>query len=131
MFVTVQEVPVTVGENTVIIKSKMDLATSVKVETEFTKIIMDGGITTKDKVTAREKMVLLVHNVVGWSGPSFGNVKFAPAVIGTLDPEALDMPLWDTVLQEIDKRNTKRTDPTPEDWPENGQVKKKVQGVGT
>lgn len=134
MFITVRETPITVGENTVFIKSRMDLATAANVNKAFQQIVLTGGVTTNQAVTLPEKLVLLENNVMKWEGPDFEGFPCSVVNIRKIDPMLIDVEggLWDTVLQEISDRNTPRTEPTPEEWPDkNGEVKKKAHAKPT
>lgn len=108
MFVDPNErVPVTVGENTVSIRAKMNAAITAKVNDEFSLIAGQneglGGM-------GSYSLALLVHNIVAWEGPDFVDAGGKPipctrANIERLDP---DDPLVEAVREEIGRRNQRR-----------------------
>ena len=111
MFVDPNErVPVTVGENTVHIRAKMNAAITAKVNDEFSLIAGQneglGGM-------GSYSLALLVHNIVAWEGPDFTDAGGKPIPCTRANIERLDPvdPLVEAVREEIGKRNQRRRAP--------------------
>jgi len=104
------KVPVTLGENTIYIRAKMDGRTKAAVQDEMRA----RGFRSDDNVEisgiGSYRLALLVHNVVAWEGPAFAGVPCKRANIELLDP---DEPLVELVAEEIGKRNAPKESPDP------------------
>lgn len=111
MFVDPNErIPVTVGENTVYIRSRMNLATTARVNDEFSLI---SGRNEGLGGMGSYSFALMAHNIVAWEGPDFMDASGKPipctrANIERLDP---DDPLVEAVRDEIGRRNQRRKAP--------------------
>ena len=110
-----QRVPVTLGQNTVWIKAKMDLGTRAAVQDE----IRASGIKVEQDIEMHGigsyRMALMRHNIVAWEGPDFldGNGNPVPCSrqnISRLDPNE---PLVEAVADEIGRRNQPAEQPDP------------------
>lgn len=102
MFVNGQPVPVTVGENTIMIRTKMDFATKNRCMDALTAIGRDDGETDVAVHLGAYQTALLAENILAWNGPAFVGVPCTSTNIGRLDP---DEPLVAHVLVEIVRRN--------------------------
>jgi len=110
-----QRVPVTVGPNTVFIRSKMDLGTRAAVQDE----IRASGIKVEQEMEMRGigsyRLALLRHNVLAWEGPDFLDPNGHPIPcsrqnIALMDPNE---PLVEAVAEEIGRRNQPAESPDP------------------
>ena len=90
------------------IKSKMDIETRGKVSSELVKMGSDNK--TMEMHLGANQTALLLHNIVKWEGPGFDGVPCDPAHIRKIDPTE---PLFEKVLEEIDRRNKKKVAPNP------------------
>lgn len=59
--------------------------------------------TSMDFDVGAYQIALLVHNLLGWQGPSFAGVTCSPTMIETLNPND---PLVKVVIEEITDRNS-------------------------
>lgn len=100
MFVTSERVPVTVDDNTVYIRGKMDLGTRNRCLDALAVISPSGG--SMESHLGEYATALMVNNILGWEGPAFAGVECTPANIARLDP---DEPIVEAVLAEIGRRN--------------------------
>jgi hypothetical protein len=100
--------------NTIWIRAKMDVATKNRVHDAIAAV--DGA---SDDVVELHlgsyNTALLVHNIVAWEGPAFGDARgrTVPCTrqnIERLDP---DEPLVTQVLGEISRRNVRPESPDP------------------
>jgi hypothetical protein len=103
------KVAVTLGENTIYIKAKMDVGTRAAVQDEI-KATTDGVEELGLAGLGSYRMALLRHNIVAWEGPAFEGYPCTRANISRLDP---DEPLVELVAEEIGKRNAPRESPDP------------------
>lgn len=115
-----QTLPITDGENTIHIQSRIDFATYAKIEEGLMKLEMttkassngqakgdDQEVTIGARYTrSGQSLAVLLECVKGWDGPLFNNVPCTRKNIAMLDP---NHPLVKKVLEELDKRNQ---DPT-------------------
>lgn len=110
-----QLVPVTLGQNTIWIKAKMDLGTRAAVQDE----IRASGIKVEQDLEMHGigsyRMALMRHNIKRWEGPDFldenGNpVPCSRENISRLDPNE---PLVEKVAEEIGLRNQPAESPDP------------------
>ena len=97
------------------IKLKMDFGTRQKVMAAGVQMSKDAGAAVGDGVNmaidiGSYQTAQLIHNIVRWAGPSFGDTPLTPENILRLDP---DEPLVALVLREIAQRNTKKASPDP------------------
>lgn len=97
-----------VQPNVIWIKSKMDVATAGKVQSELFTFNKEGG--GMEAHVGENQTALLIHNIVRWEGPDLGGVPCTPEKIRTLDPNE---PHIAAVLEEIAGRNKKRASPNP------------------
>lgn len=102
MFVNDAPVDVTVGENTISIRPKMDLGTKNRCMDALTAIGRENGETEMAVHLGAYQVALMQENIVAWRGPAFVGMACTPAHIAKLDP---DEPLVDQVLEEIVARN--------------------------
>jgi hypothetical protein len=102
MFVNGQPVEVTVGENTISVRPKMDLGTKNRCMDALAAIGRENGETEMAVHLGAYQVALMVENIVSWRGPAFVGVPCTPANIAKLDP---DEPLVELVLEEIVARN--------------------------
>lgn len=102
MFVNGQPVEVTVGENTILIRPKMDLGTKNRAMDALAQIGREKGETELAVHLGAYQVALMVENIVAWHGPAFAGVACNAANIARLDP---DEPLVELVLNEIVARN--------------------------
>lgn len=112
MFVQTDRVPITVGDNTIYIKAKMDYGTRNQVLSAAADARMDdkGNAKAATVNIGRYQNALLVNNIVDWNGPAFENIACTAVNILRLDP---DEPLVVKVLEEIATRNPQRQAPNP------------------
>ena len=103
------KVAVTLGENTIYIKAKMDAGTRATAPAE-NKATTHGTEATGLAGLGSYRMALLRHNIVAWEGPAFEGYPCTRANISRLDP---DEPLVELVAEEIGKRNAPRESPDP------------------
>ena len=108
-------VPVTLGENTVYIRAKMDAGTKAQVSDEVRARGVDGETDSREvRGLGSYRMLLMIHNIVDWEGPDFCDEKGVKvpctrANIRRLDPTG---PMFDAVGERIGELNA---DPeTPE-----------------
>jgi hypothetical protein len=104
---------------------KMTFGVRNKVVGDAATLIQKQGQSRRDRRRAKAKgekeniqfnvgayqTALLVHNVLGWHGPSFSGFACTPENIAALDP---DNPLVKIVVDAISDRNTPAEDDTPE-----------------
>jgi hypothetical protein len=102
MFVNGQPVEVTVGENTISVRPKMDLGTKNRCMDALAAIGRENGETEMAVHLGAYQVALMVENIISWRGPAFVGVSCTPANIAKLDP---DEPLVELVLEEIVARN--------------------------
>jgi len=102
MFVNGQPVDVTVGENTICIRPKMDLGTKNRAMDALAAIGRENGETEMAVHLGAYQVALMKENIVSWRGPAFTGVPCNAANIAKLDP---DEPLVELVLDEIVARN--------------------------
>lgn len=115
MFVNPQaRVPVTLGENTIYVKAKMDLGTKSAIQDE---IRAKGADINEQEVRGigSYRLLLMVHNIVAWEGPDFIDErgKAIPCTrenIKRLDPTE---PLCDLVAERIGELNAAPASPDP------------------
>lgn len=114
----------------VFIRTKMDYGTRQRVIGAAAKLVAKAGGNRKERRAAKKgkgasdvefdvgayQVALLVHNILGWQGPSFAGVACVPANIETLDT---DEPLVKEVVQAISDRNVQESD-TDEETDEDG-----------
>ncbi len=96
------------GENTIYVKTKMDIATETDVMVEFNRI--NRG--SEKNTLSAYNLALLKCNVKKWEGPAFLNEKGKPIVctkanIGTLDP---NNELVTKAIEKIDELNSPEID---------------------
>jgi len=107
-------VPVRLGENTIYIRSKMDVRRHAEVQNEVHYVAKTGKSEGEGEVEftiGYYELALLVVNIVGWEGPDFEHVPCIRENILQLDPRD---PLVELVGDEIGKRNpVKRESPDP------------------
>lgn len=94
--------------NVIWIKSRMDMATQAKVQSELMQIAADGK--TLEAHLGQNQLALLIHNIVKWDGPDLGMIPCTAENIRRLDPNEPHLAL---VLEEIAKRNTRTPSPLP------------------
>lgn len=107
-------VPVTVGENTVYIRAKMDAGTLALVQDAVQARQEGDGSAIVGIGTYR--LLLLAHNILAWEGPDFRDESGAPvpctrANISRLDPTT---PLFEAVGAKIGELNAAATVPADE-----------------
>lgn len=102
MFVNGQPVDVTVGENTIVIKPKMDLGTKNRCMDALTAIGRENGETEMAVHLGAYQVALMSENITAWRGPAFVGIPCTPANIAKLDP---DEPLVEATLEAIVARN--------------------------
>lgn len=102
MFVNGKPVDVTVGENTISIRPKMDLGAKNRCMDALAAIGREKGETEMAVHLGAYQVALMVENIVAWSGPAFVGMPCNAANIIKLDP---DEPLVETTLEEIVTRN--------------------------
>jgi len=102
MFVNGQPVAVTLGENTIMIRPKMDFGVKNRCMDALAAIGQENGTADVALHIGAYQVALMVENIVGWQGPDFVGVACNAANIAKLDP---DEPLVELVLQEIAARN--------------------------
>lgn len=107
-------VPVTLGENTIYIKAKMDAATKAAVQDEI-RAKGDSAETLEMRGLGSYRLLLLIHNIVTWEGPDFADaqgrvVPCTRANISRLDPSN---PLVELVAERIGELNTEPESPDP------------------
>jgi len=125
-------VAVTDGENTIWIKAKMDEATRAAVHDEIgARGLIGENVDMEDAQVqglGSYRLALLIHNVVGWSGPLFeevdkkGRKKPIPCNrfwIRRLDP---DNPLTIKARERISELNTTAESPDPNDLDASGSM---------
>jgi hypothetical protein len=103
----IEEAAITPTMDVMFIRARMDYGTVQRVVGAAAKV---SGAAKKGQKAKRTidmnageyGIALLVHNVLGWQGPSFGAVPCTPANIERLDPRK---PLVKKVLEEINERN--------------------------
>lgn len=108
MFVTGEPVAVTIGDNTIYVKRKMDFGTKSAVEDELIDIHSVPGGMVSERHLGAYNVALLVHNIVSWTGPAFTGTACTPENIRHLDPGE---PLVDLVLAKIQELNLEGRDP--------------------
>lgn len=100
-------------ENIIYIRPRMDIGTKGLVQSSMLGInmqasqmtgIANSGQSLRIDVGAHN-VALLIHNIVGWSGPDFNGTLCLPENIKKLDD---DDELVDKVLAEINERNRPR-----------------------
>ena len=101
--------------NVIYIRSRMDVETRGKVSSEL--VSMDAAGRNVEMHLGQNQTALLIHNIVRWGGPDFDGVPCDAAHIRTLDPTE---PHIERVLEEIDRRNTKKVAPSPKPPTESG-----------
>lgn len=108
-FVSEQSIPISDDEdNTMLIIPKMPYGVKQRVTHALFHLeakSQGSDLVVQDDIevdVATHNLLLLKANVVGWSGPAFGDVPFSPGAIEKLDP---DFELLDKVLGEINSRN--------------------------
>lgn len=102
MFVHGAPVDVTVGENTISIRPKMDLGTKNRCMDALTAIGRENGETEMAVHVGAYQVALMQENIVAWRGPAFVGVACNAGNIAKLDP---DEPLVELVLEAIVARN--------------------------
>ena len=111
MFVDVNaRTPITLGEHTVYIRSKMSAGVRAAVQDEMRARGFGAQEDVQVSGMGSYRLALLIHNVVAWEGPEFAGVPCKRANIERLD---LDEPIWDLVADEIGKRNAPKESPDP------------------
>lgn len=98
---TISDVP----PNIIVIRARMDVGTRGKVQSELLTLGDGNQLEARlgENITA-----LLIHNIVGWSGPDFDTVPCDAAHIRMLDANE---PHVARVIAEITTRNTAREAP--------------------
>ncbi len=114
MFVTKDRVPVTVGDNTIFIRAKMDFGTRQRVIGAGVHLRPGEGAEGREMDIAGYQIAMLAHNIVGWDGPAFAGVECTAAAIESLDPGEL---LVERVLEEISARNSAAREDAPDPKP--------------
>lgn len=112
-FVSEEKVAVTVADdpNTIYIKPRMDFGTRNRVHGTATHVTTKKGEeATAEFDIGAYQIALLIHNIVGWSGPDFDSVACTHANIEKLEP---DDPLLEEALKQINARNTQRAATSP------------------
>ena len=102
MFVDAKPIDVTVGDNTISIRPKMDLGTRNRCMDALTSIGKENGEVDMELHIGAYQVALMRENVLSWRGPAFVGILCTPANIAKLDP---DEPLVEQVLEEITARN--------------------------
>jgi hypothetical protein len=102
MFVNGAAVEVTVGENTICIRPKMDFGTKNCCMDALAAIGRENGETEMAVHLGAYQVALMAENILAWRGPAFVGVPCTAANIAKLDP---DEPLVELVLEEIVARN--------------------------
>ena len=110
----------------VFIRPKMDFGTRNKVVGAAAKLAQQAqqakGGRRADRRKAKDRAgmefdvgayqtALLVHNILGWAGPSFRGFACTPENISAIDP---DEPIVTAVLDAIADRNNQPEDDSPE-----------------
>jgi hypothetical protein len=109
----------------IFIRVRMDYGTRNKVVGDAAKLIQKQGQSRRERRKGKAKgekeqvefnvgayqTALLVHNILGWHGPSFAGVACTAENITMLDP---DQPLVKLVVDAISDRNTPAEEDTPE-----------------
>lgn len=111
------------GDNSVWVRAKMNLCTEAAVQRDLLMMKVDaaddmrpGALAFHFGVTA-QKLALLKHNIVRWSGPLFVDEEGRPVVcrpemVDQLDP--IECAWWiDLVAARIDQLNRKRVELAP------------------
>ena len=124
-------------DNIVYIRAKMDRKTRARVQDDLLRLQISleptapggegRGEGSEESATVNatvgietQKLAYLIHNIVRWEGPDFVDergraIPCTRQRIEQLDPDA---PLFERVVQEIERRNLPRTQPvdhTPAD----------------
>lgn len=107
-------VPVTLGENTIYVKAKMDMGTRALLEDE---IRTNGKAVDEAELRGlgSYRLLLLVHNIVDWEGPGFADaqgrkVPCSRENIKRLDPNE---PICAMVAERIGELNRSPESPDP------------------
>lgn len=120
-------IPVTDGQNTIHVRSRIDFQTYAKIEESLMKLEMttskasqngtakdgDDGVTIGARYTrSGQSLAVLQECVMGWEGPLFSDARGQPVpctrkAIAMLDP---NHPLVKKVLEELDQRNAQPTE---------------------
>lgn len=104
MFVTEELTPITVGENTMHIRAKLDYGAESRFMDRLRQIVGEGSLFDHLNEANRALMELCI---VRWEGPAFLDaggkpIPPTPEQIARLDP---DEPLVEAVLREVNRRN--------------------------
>lgn len=113
IFVSKDRVPVTLDEKDVVyIRPKMSYGIKQQVISSAVKLVgKPGSDDAQQNIdVGAYQAALLVHNIVGWEGPSFRGVKCTEENILEMNP---DDALVEKVLDEIGKRNRKEDESDP------------------
>ena len=110
-------VPVTFGENTIIVKSKMGFGAKQRVQGASIKFDLNdvaaGGVPEATLDLGAGNLALLRENIIGWDGPAFEDArgKTKPVTAHTIDQMIEDWdtedPLLDMVLAQVNDLNKK------------------------
>jgi len=103
-------VPVTVGENTIFIRSKMSAGVRAAVQDEMRARGYGSEKGPEVGGLGSYRLAILTHNILAWEGPAFVGVKCTRENIALLD---LDEPLIDAVAEAIGERNLPPESPDP------------------
>lgn len=119
-FIDTSKVAVTVDEDTIYVRRKMDFGTKNLVGDTIARIqLRDGAVDTVIVTNGAYNFALMTHNIVGWEGPAFANgngkpVACTPENISRLDP---DLPVVQRALDKIKELNPLQREGTPDPLP--------------
>jgi hypothetical protein len=93
--------------NVITIRARMSVEIAGRVSNELARVGQDNK--TEINLGAHTG-ALLLHNILGWSGPDFDDLPCTPANIASL-PQASSDPFIEKVVNAIGERNRKRDKP--------------------
>jgi hypothetical protein len=93
--------------NVITIRARMSVEIAGRVSNELARVGQDNK--TEINLGAHTG-ALLLHNILGWSGPDFDDLPCTPANIASL-PQPSSDPFIEKVVNAIGERNKKRTSP--------------------
>jgi hypothetical protein len=122
MFVSTERVALTEGDDTIYIRTKMDVGTKNRVQsdiTHFSQTEHGGNVVVS---IGLYQLILLRRNILDWDGPSFldeqgKKIPCTPDNIERLDP---DEPLVVKALEQVQERNLVKKSPNPKLAERNG-----------
>lgn len=95
--------------NVITIRARMSVEIAGRVSSEIAKL---GANNQPELYLGAHTTALLLHNILGWSGPDFDGLPCTPENIRALPPAASD-PFIEKVVNEIGERNKRREGPSP------------------